>query len=121
MSELYPDNLYLVDNNHINEIFKLINSSKKNISMYLPNGIRVSKEYNHLYFNKEEDIPSTFDIELNDGVMIGDYVFSFSETDKNTNNVIRLSSKDIKLPLRVRNRKTSDKMLVKNLNGSKKN
>ncbi len=120
LSELYPDNLYLVDNNHINEIFKLINSSKKNIGMYLPNGVRVSKEYNHLYFNKEEDIPSTFDIELNDGVMIGDYVFSFSETDKNTNNVIRLNSKDIKLPLRVRNRKTSDKMLVKNLNGSKK-
>lgn len=50
--ELYPDNLYLIDGNHIEEIFKVIESNKKNIELRLPNEITVIKEYNNLYFNK---------------------------------------------------------------------
>lgn len=120
LCELYPDNLYLVDNNHINELFKIIDSECKNIEMYLPNGVKVNKEYDKLYFNKEYDDIKNFDMELVDGLQIGEYVFKFQETNNNSNNVIRLNSSDINLPLRVRTRVASDKMRVKNLNGSKK-
>ena len=38
----------------------------------------------------------------------------------NSNNVIKLNSNEIKLPLYVRNKRNGDKMEVKGLNGSKK-
>lgn len=51
---------------------------------------------------------------------VGEYIFKFHETDNKSNYVIRLNSKDVCLPLRVRTRLPSDKMRIKNLNGSKK-
>ena len=44
ISKLYPDNLYLVDSNHINEIMKIIISDKPNINLTLPNNINIKKE-----------------------------------------------------------------------------
>ena len=37
-----------------------------------------------------------------------------------SNNILRLNSKDICLPIKVRNRKNGDRIMVKNLFGSKK-
>lgn len=118
--ELYPDNLYLIDGNHIEEIFKVIESKKQNIELRLPNEITVIKEYNNLYFNKNYGESHSYDFELSDKTVLGDYIFLFRETDNTSNNVIRLNSNSIKLPLRVRTREDADKMRVKNLNGSKK-
>ena len=41
-------------------------------------------------------------------------------TDDNSNNICRLDSKEITLPLIVRSRRVGDKIAVKGLNGSKK-
>ena len=38
----------------------------------------------------------------------------------NSNFVIRLKSRDLSLPLKIRNMKSGDKMQVKNMNGRKK-
>ena len=43
-----------------------------------------------------------------------------SSCDDNSNNIIRLNSEEIKLPIIVRNRRNGDKIKIKNLNGSKK-
>ena len=43
-----------------------------------------------------------------------------SDSDDTSNYTIRLNSKDVKLPLYVRNRRDGDRIHVKNLNGSKK-
>ncbi len=120
LSELYPDNLYLVDSNHINEIMKIINSEKKNIKLMLPNNILVKKEYDKIIFGAEDEDSYKYDYLLTDGLVIGEWEFKFQETNNTSNYVIRLNSKDIKLPLRVRTRLPSDKMCVKNLKGSKK-
>lgn len=120
LSELYPDNLYLVDNNHINEIMKIINSDKKNIKLQLPNNILVKKEYDKIIFNASSEEEVSYDYPLTDGLEVGEYIFKFHETDNKSNYVIRLNSKDVCLPLRVRTRLPSDKMRIKNLNGSKK-
>ena len=44
----------------------------------------------------------------------------FKESDDSSNYTTRLNSKEITLPLYVRNKKNGDKMEVKGLNGSKK-
>ena len=117
----YPDDLYLINDNHINEILKMIESDKPNIELLLPN-MKVVKEYDKLLFN---DIGiSTYDykIELKDEVEtpLGLIQIIDKDDQDTSNNIIRINSKDIKLPLYVRNRKDGDKISVKNLNGSKK-
>ena len=42
------------------------------------------------------------------------------EDNSNSNNICRVCSTDIKLPLIVRNRKNGDKIKVKGMNGTKK-
>ena len=50
----------------------------------------------------------------------GHYIKKLQSSDDNSNNVCRLSSDEITLPLTVRTRRIGDKMYVKGLNGSKK-
>lgn len=120
ISKLYPDNLYLVDKNHINEIMKIIISKKPNISLTLPNNISVMKEYNKLLFNAQTNLDNNYEYLYYDGLEINDYVFKEEKSDDKSNYVIRLNSKNIALPLKVRTRKNGDKMRVKNMSGTKK-
>lgn len=118
----YPDNLYLIDDNHINEILKLIISDKPNIELVLPDNIIVKKTYNNLLFNVKKEVISDYKIELNDKLETSCGIIKYINEDNvdKSNNIIRLNSKDIKLPLYIRNRKDGDKIQVKNMNGSKK-
>ncbi len=118
----YPDDLYLINDNNIVEILKVINSNKKNISLVLPNNIKVVKEYDKLVFNKNEKENEDYKYELNSKVITPLGVVTIVENDKSdkSNYIIRLNSKDIKLPLYVRNKKNGDKIHIKNMNGSKK-
>ena len=118
----YPDNLYLIDDNHINEILKLIISDKPNIELVLPDNIIVKKTYNNLLFNVKKEEISDYKIELNDKLETSCGIIKYINEDNvdKSNNIIRLNSKDIKLPLYIRNRKDGDKIQVKNMNGSKK-
>ncbi len=124
----YPDDLYLINDNHINEILKVINSDKPNIELVLPGttlNIVVTKNYNKLSFklgktvsNEYDDI---FDNNLSTPMGILEYITNISIDNKDTSNyVIRINSKDVRLPLHVRTRKDGDKIQVKNMNGSKK-
>ena len=117
----YPDDLYLINDNHINELMKMINSNKPNIVLELPNMI-VTKKYDKLLFNNTPISKDNYNIELRDEVTTPVGVIKLiDQDDKDTsNNIIRINSKDITLPLFVRNRKDGDKIEVKNLNGSKK-
>lgn len=118
---LYPDNLYLVNNNHIVEILKVINSGKPNITINLPGNILVTKKYNKLIFNSNPDNIGDYDYILEDLIALPTGVIKFVEKEEsNSNFVIRLNSNDIKLPLHIRNRKNGDKIFVKNMKGSKK-
>lgn len=120
LEELYPDNLYLVDNNHVNEIIKVIKSDKPNIIMRIPNNISVVKSYTSLRFVDKMDSDEPYNLEYYDGIIVNDHVFKSSNTDKTTNDVIRLNSQDIKLPLYIRTRQNGDRMHVKNMLGTKK-
>jgi tRNA(Ile)-lysidine synthase len=121
----YPDDLYLIDDNNIVEILKLINSEKPNIELLLPNNILIKKQYDKLIFNsKLSDIKEydyILDNHINTPVGIVEIIEDISQDDNDTsNNIIRLNKNDIKLPLHVRTKKDGDRISIKNMNGSKK-
>ena len=118
----YPDNLYLINDNHINELLKLIDSDKANIELVLPNNIIVRKEYNKLIINTNKIVKEDYDVILDKEVKTPYVLIKIIDADDNdtSNNIIRINSKDIKLPLHVRNKKDGDRIAVKNMNGSKK-
>lgn len=120
ISKLYPDNLYLIDRNHINEIMKIIVSKKPNISLTLPNNISVKRAYNKLSFNVYTNLDVNYEYLYYDGLEVNGYLFKNVDTDQKSNYVIRLNSKDIALPLKVRTRVCGDRMKVKNMSGTKK-
>ena len=73
---------------------------------------------------KEEKInkENAYEYILEDEVILPNHkaIRKVAKKDGKSNNIIRLNSKDIVLPLKVRTKKNGDRMMVKNLNGTKK-
>ena len=115
----YHEDLYLIGDKNILEILKLINK-KGNGKIKLPNNYWVLKEYNSLLIKKEED-KKDYKEELNNEYIIPNIgrVFITNEVG-NSNYFLKINSKEVKLPLIIRNRKDGDKIEVKNLEGSQK-
>ena len=121
LSEIYIDDLFLVSDKHTNLIIGLIRSSKSNNRINLPNNYRAIKSYNYykiVKVNKED----SYEYTLEDQVRLPNKMIikKVSNREGKSNNILRLNSKNIKLPLKVRSRKNGDKMMVKNLGGTKK-
>ena len=121
LSEIYIDDLFLVSDKHTNLIIGLIRSSKSNNRINLPNNYRAIKSYNYykiVKVNKED----SYEYTLEDQVRLPNkmVIKKVSNREGKSNNILRLNSKNVKLPLKVRSRKNGDKMMVKNLGGTKK-
>ena len=99
----------------------MIESDKPNVELILPN-MRVVKEYNKLILNVDKNEVINYKEELKDCVETPCGIIKLIDEDKKdkSNYIIRLNSKDIRLPLYVRNRKDGDKIHVKNMDGTKK-
>ena len=117
--EEYENNINRVNDKHVDLVLDLINNDKKNSYINLPNGLVVSKYYNIVEFNRDTKIDD-YNYELNGDLVINNNkVLVVKETDIiKSNYLIRINSKDIKLPLYIRNRKVGDKIELKN--GTKK-
>lgn len=122
LSEFYQDDLILLGDRHINLILNLINSDKANCFINLPNEVIARKNYNYFEIIKEVEDISTYEIEFDRIVMLPNNkkIELISDTIDNSNNICRLNSNEVVLPLIVRTRKIGDKMMVKGLNGTKK-
>ena len=122
LEKIYGDDLLIIGDVHVELIFNLISSNKSNSVVHLPNNVIVMKTYNELSFSYDEEMYLDYEIEIDKLVNLpnGKIIERIDETQDNSNNVIKLNSKEISLPLYVRNRKDGDKMEVKGLNGSKK-
>ena len=120
--KIYNDDLIEIDSRHVDLVIKTINSSKPNVSFNLPNNYKIVKEYNKAYIKKDIDAILPYDIELNEYIELpnGMILKRVNMCDTDGNDVLRINSKDITLPLRVRTRHNGDKMTIKNMNGSKK-
>lgn len=119
---IYQDDLMLITDAHVELIVNIIYSSKPNLIVHLPNNIKAIKEYNNLIFSKKEDNDDYYEIEIDNYVCLPNNheLVVVDKSIMTDNNVCRLSSKEIKLPLYVRNRKEGDKIYVKGMVGSKK-
>ena len=122
LSMIYQDDILLIDDRHMELILKCINSKKSSIEYNLPNNYIVSKEYDKVSFSKKIDAIMPYDIELNDTVFLPNnmVIQKVKEISTDGNDIMRLNSKDISLPLRVRTRCKGDRMTIKNMNGTKK-
>lgn len=120
ISTLYPCDLYLINDRHTNEIINSIYNDKPNIIIKLPHNKMIYKEYNKLIINKTINIVKV-NQELNDNYEDENLKISIiNESNDKSNYTIRLNSKEIKLPLIIRNKNNGDKMVIKNMNNYKK-
>lgn len=122
LENIYQDDLFLITDEHVKLILKLINSDKANTYVYLPNNIKIIKSYDILKVTKDTEESINYDIEIDEYTMLpnGKYIEEIKTTTSNDNNICRLNSKDITLPLHVRTRRNGDKMIVKGMIGHKK-
>ncbi len=122
LEKIYLDDLMSISDVHVDLIFSLINSLKANSSVHLPNGVVVIKSYDEVYFDYIDNEFSNYKYQIDDAINLpnGKMIEIVKSSNDTTNFTTRLSTKEVKLPLYVRNRKNGDKMEVKGLNGTKK-
>ncbi len=122
LEKIYGDDLLIISDVHVNLILNLIKSNKVNSLVHLPNNVIVEKAYNNLSFSFSEEISDNYEVEINDIVNLpnGKNIELVRESEWTDNNLIRISSKEVTLPLYVRTRRNGDKLEVKGMIGSKK-
>lgn len=117
----YQDDLILVGDKHIDLLMDLIYSNRSNSSINLPNEVVAKKSYNMLELKRDTEEITSYEVEFDHYVLLPNQhiIERIDDTSDNSNNICRLSSSEITLPLIVRTRKIGDKMAVKGL-GTKK-
>ncbi len=120
IENIQKDNIFNIDKNLLNIMIKYIDSNTKGMINLKDNYVlRIS--YNKVYIEKVKKSDEYKYVFSNNLVINNRYEFKeVNDSKKKSNYVIRLNSSDIKLPLIIRTRCNGDRILVKNLNGSKK-
>lgn len=122
LEEFYQDDLLLINDRHVSLIMDLINSKNPNSEVYLPNNILAKKNYNTLSFEREIDEITNYEIEISEEVILPNnhVIKKVDSASENDNNICRLDSNEIKLPLYVRTRKHGDKIALFHSSGHSK-
>jgi len=122
LSNIYNNSSNIIKEKNIIDIIKLINSKKPNIYINLPQNIIVKKEYNKLYFtNNNTNQKNDYKILLNKNITKDKFEIKFiNNSEEDGNDICRINSNKIKLPLYIRNRKEGDYIEILGLNGKKK-
>ena len=93
---------------------------KPNITINMPNNIYVTKEYNILIFSNKYNIEN-YNIKFDKKASINNFTIEQIEnTSLNGNDICRLNSNEIRLPLYIRNKKDGDYIELLGLNKKKK-
>jgi tRNA(Ile)-lysidine synthase len=122
LEKIYGDDLLIVGDAHVDLIFDLINSTKSNSIVHLPNNVIVIKSYNELVVSYDDEEYGSYEIEINKVVNLpnGKIIEEIEDINDTSNFTIRLNSKELNMPLYVRNRKDGDKIIIKGMSGHKK-
>lgn len=115
LEEIYNDNLMLVNDRHIELIINLIKSNRSNSEIDLPDNIKIVKSYNLLKVFKNSLKSDKYEFEITELIELpdGHKIKKVNNDDKNDNNICRLLSNEIDLPLYVRTRTNGDKIELK--------
>ncbi len=122
LDDNYIDNLYLVSDKHTYLILSLINNEKPNLEIDLPDNLKIKKSYNKLTITRKNNAYKKYHIIINKLTILptGRVIETVDSSDLTNNYCTRLNSKELKLPLFVRNREEGDKMVIKNMKNNKK-
>lgn len=121
MNNIYQNKNNIITDRHIQNIISLLNNAKPNIKIDLPNNKEIVKEYNKLIIKDKTSDIKNYKIEFNDKIEIENLIIEkIKSEDDDSNSVCRLNSKDITLPLYIRNREDGDYIILKGSNNRKK-
>lgn len=121
INNIYQNKNNIITDRHIQNIISLLNNTKPNIKIDLPNNKEIVKEYNKLIIKDKTSDIKNYKIEFNDKIEIENLIIEKIESeDDDSNSVCRLNSKDITLPLYIRNREDGDYIILKGSNNRKK-
>lgn len=120
MNNIYQNKNNIITDRHIKNIIALLNNTKPNIKIDLPNNKEIVKEYNKLIIKDKTSDIKNYKIEFNDKIEIENLIIEKIESEDDSNSVCRLNSKDITLPLYIRNREDGDYIILKGSNNRKK-
>ena len=122
LEEVFHDDMMMISSRHMDLLFSLIFSKKKNSYLYFPNNIKVVKEYNEIRFTEKIEEIDNYEMELVDFALLPNehYIERVIESSTNGNDVCRLDSSEVSLPLYVRTRKHGDKIALFGGSGHKK-
>ncbi|MBE6157733.1 MAG: tRNA lysidine(34) synthetase TilS [Firmicutes bacterium] len=122
MSEFYQDDLILINDKHIDLLLNLIYSNRANSTVNLPNEVLAIKSYNTLELKRVSEQIDSYEVEFTEYVELPNnhIIEKIEATTLNSNDICRLNSSEITLPLIIRTRRLGDKISVKGLDGTKK-
>lgn len=122
LSKIYNNKANIIKEKNINDILKMTINNKPNYIINLPQSYIAKKEYNLIYIVKQKNNQSkSYQKELQKINIINDMIIKLvDKMDTDGNDVCRLNSKQIKLPLYLRNKENGDYIEIKGLNGKKK-
>jgi len=122
LSQIYNNKSNIIKEKNILDILKMTTDSKPNYNINLPKNYIAKKEYNNIYIEEKNNKNiKTYKKELQKINKIDDIIIELVDNiNTDGNNVCRLNSKEINLPLYFRNKENGDFIEVLGLNGKKK-
>ena len=88
----YPNNLYLVSDRHINFILEVIKNKKPNITINLPDNLKIRKSYNKLIITRKIDNNKNYHIIINQAVILPNNhtIEVIEDIDDNSNYIMKI-------------------------------
>lgn len=118
---VYKEDIKEISDKHVKNIFELISNNKPNLVIDMPCKRKLVKSYNKIYFDNflgYNDFCYEFNNELS--LPNGYVIKQVNVLDDSSNYTTAFNSKEISLPLYVRNKIDGDKIDILGLNGAKK-
>ncbi len=123
LNNIYHNQTNIITQTHIQNILSLIQNKTPNLSLNLPQNKQVIKEYNNLYIKDapKTKTPPTYKIPLQNKNILGSIIIQkINPTKENGNDICKIDSQKIKLPLYIRNKKPGDSITLLSSNHHKK-
>ena len=121
LKQEYKEKIRQIKEVHLTSIIKMLESKKPNLKISLPLNKYFNKTYKKAFITETKQ-NEKYNLVLKDELKLpNNHIIKIIEdTKEKTNNVIKLDTKEILMPIHVRNRINGDKIAIKGLNGSKK-
>ncbi len=122
LEEIYDKDIVCVTDIHVESILTLLESNRVNSRVELPLNLLAVKSYDFLEFVKDKKKNDYYRIPFKSyNIVDNRYILKeINISEKDGNNICRINTSEIKMPLYLRNRLNGDSLEVRGLNGSKK-